>query len=349
MPVPPGTPVTRPQGALPAADSFSGKTITLLVNFSAGGPTDVFARLVARHFGKHVPGNPAVIVQNVPGAGGKIGANQLYVAGKNDGLTIGVFSSPFASQILQGEGAQYDAARFQWLGGVSEGDVVFVNSGVGVTQASELPGASTEIVVGGFTPDSGVDISERTILRLWGLRYRHVSGYPGAAEARNALLRNEINFFQVGLTDWFSSVAQLVREGSAVPIGQSGMLEKGGVVRDPRVPDIPTYQEIAVSLKGPEAQNTVPYRASVALLKIQNVLLRAVVLPPETDPVIVGTLRTALADTMADQELKAETRKSFGFELPFVAGVEAQRLAKEIVEDTDQETLDYLKDLSRQP
>ena len=331
-----------------ASDYFAGKRITLLVNFSAGGPTDVFARLVARHLGKHVPGNPTAIVQNVPGAGGKIGANQVYVAAKNDGLTIGVFSSPFANQIFQGDGVQYDSARFLWLGGVSEGDVAFVNSSAGVTRAEELPRATTEIVVGGFTPDSGADMSERTILDLWGVKYLYVSGYPGTAEARSALLRNEINFFQVSLSEWFSSVAPLVQEGSVVPIGQSGVLAQGEVLRDPRVPDIPTYEEIAVRLNGPEAKNSVPYRASVALLEIQDALLRAVVLPPGTDGAIVETLRTGLAETMADEEFKAETRKSFGFELPFVPGAEAQLLADHIVQGTDKDTLEYLQRLSRQ-
>jgi putative tricarboxylic transport membrane protein len=331
----------------PVPGYFAGKTLTVVVNFSAGGPTDIFARLLARHLGKHVPGNPVVVVQNVPGAGGKIGANQVYLAGKKDGLTIGVFSSPFANQILLGEGVQYDSARFVWLGGVSEGDVAFVNSSLGVIQANQLSGSRTEVVVGGFTPDSGVDISERTILSLWGVNYRYVSGYPGTAEARNALLRNEINFFQVSLTDWFSSVVQLVRDGSAIPIGQSGILQQGEVVRDPRLREIPTYEEIAVSLKGPEVKNTVQYRASVALLKIQDALLRAVVLPPGTDQAVVETLRQAVADTMADSDFQAESRKSFGFELTFVPGLEAQTLATEIMQPTDPDTLDNLRALAR--
>jgi tripartite-type tricarboxylate transporter receptor subunit TctC len=341
---PPSTPLAV---GTPVSGHFAGKTLTLVVNFSAGGPTDIFGRLLARHLGNHVPGNPTVIVQNVPGAGGKIGANQVYLAAKNDGLTIGIFTSPFANQILQGEGVQYDSAKFAWLGGVSEGDVTFVNSSLGVMQANELSGSTTEVVVGGFTPDSGVDISERTILSLWGVNYRYVSGYPGTAEARNALLRNEINFFQVSLTDWFSSVVQLVRDGSAMSIGQSGILEQGEVVRDPRLPDIPTYEEIAVSLKGPEVKNTVQYRASVALLKIQDALLRAVVVPPGTDQAVVETLRKALADTMADDDFQAEARKSFGFELTFIPGAEAQTLATEIMQGTDTDILDNLRTLAR--
>jgi len=286
-----------------------------------------------------------VIVQNVPGAGGTIGANQVYVAAKKDGMTIGVFTSPLANQIFQDEGAQYDSAKFLWLGGVSEGDVTFVNSNVGVTRPEELPTTQTEIVVGGFTPASGVELSERTILDLWDVNYRYVSGYPGTADARNAMLRNEINFFQVSLTDWFASV---VPEGGAVPIGQSGLLDHDEVLRDPRVPDIPTYEEVAVRLKGPEVKNTPAYRASVALLKIQDALLRAVVLPPGTDPAVVDSLRSALADTMADEEFKAETRKALGFELTFLSGAEAQALASAIVDGTDSETLNYLRTLSKQ-
>jgi tripartite-type tricarboxylate transporter receptor subunit TctC len=346
----PSAPSTAPTGlavGTPASEYFGGKTVTLVVNFSAGGPTDIFGRLLARHLGKHVPGNPTVVVQNVPGAGGKIGANQVYMAARKDGLTIGVFTSPFANQILQGEGVQYDSAKFLWLGGISEGDVAFANASLGVTQAKHLAGTASEVIVGGFTPDSGVDISERTILDLWDVKYRYVSGYAGNAEARNALVRNEINFFQVSLTDWFSSVTQLVDDGSVVPIGQSGVLEQGEVVRDPRLPSVPTYEEIAVELKGPAVINSVQYRASVALLKVQDALLRAIVLPPGTDEAVVATLRKALADTLADDDFNAETRKSFGFELTFVPGPEAQALATEIVDDTDRQTLDYLKALAR--
>ena len=346
-PVVPRSAPGSPAGTSLAPDYFAGKTLTLVVNFSAGGPTDLFGRLLVRHLAKHVPGTPTVIVQNVPGAGGKIGANQVYMAAKKDGLTIGVFTSPFANQILQGEGTQYDSARFLWLGGVSEGDVTFINSSLGVTRADELRTSRTEIVVGGLSPDSSEDISERTILNLWGINYKYVSGYAGNAEALNALMRDEVNFLQVSLMQWFSSVAPLVRDGSVVPIAQSGVLQQGEVVRDPRLPDLPTYEEIALSLDGPEVKNSVPYRASVAMLKLQDALLRAVVVPPATDQAVVDTLRQALADTMADEDFKAEARKSFGYELPFVPGAEAQTLARDIVEGTDQQTLDYLRALSR--
>jgi tripartite-type tricarboxylate transporter receptor subunit TctC len=343
----PGAALTRPAGTNLAPDYFAGKTITLVVNFSAGGATDLFGRLLARHLGKHVPGTPTVIVRDVPGAGGIIGANQVYAAAKKDGLTIGVFSSPFANQILQGEGVQYDSARFVWLGGVSEGDVTFVNSSLGLKQAQELRTSKTEIVVGGLSRDSGEDISERTILALWGVNYKYVSGYSGNAEALNAMMRDEVNFLQVSLMQWFSSVVPLVQDGSVVPIGQSGILQQDEVIRDPRLPDIPTYEEIALSLNGPEIKNSVPYRASVAMLKIQNALLRAIVVSPGTDQAVVDTLRQALADTMADEDFKAEARKSFGYELPFVPGADAQTLAADIAEGTDRQTLDYLRSLSR--
>src|SRR5215212_1870249 len=294
------------QDAAPAAaqavtrsDYFAGKTVTLLVNFSPGGPTDVFARLLARSLDQHTPGRPTIIVENKPGAGGMIGMNYVYNVSKKDGLTLGVFTPGFPGQILESDGVQYDEGEFANLGVTLESQASFARSELAVKSMQELPQASTEVVFGGLSPDSSKDLGMRAALNTLGVKYKYVTGYPGNADFRAAFQRGEINFAEESLTGWFTGVAPLVAQGQAVPMGQRGLLKDGKLVRDSRLPDVPTYEEIAVSLKGEAVKETVDYRALYALVGM-NLTSREVVYPPGTEPGIVEIMRQAVADTFQD-------------------------------------------------
>jgi tripartite-type tricarboxylate transporter receptor subunit TctC len=117
---------------------YKGKTIRFLVNFSAGGPTDVFGRLIARYFPKHVAGNPSVTVQNMAGAGGIIGANYVYEIAKPDGLTIGVFSGMYLPQILGGSGVRYDLNKMPIIAGAAETSIVYIRTDTEVKSPADL-------------------------------------------------------------------------------------------------------------------------------------------------------------------------------------------------------------------
>lgn len=333
--------------ALPA-DYFSRKTITAVVDFSAGGPTDVFARLIARHLGKHLAGSPNIVVQNMPGGGGNIARNHLYNTASKDGLSIGVFSGLFSQQIFGAPGVQYDAAKFNWLGGVPEASVAYVRGDIGVRKPEDLGRTSQEIVMGGFTPDNSKDLSQRVFLNMAGVKYKYVTGYPGNADARNALLRGEINFFSESLTGWVTGMKEYVQNGTVVAVGQTGILKQGQAVRDPNVSDIPTFQEVAVAIRGEAVRNSVEYRANMALLKIQTAMLRAIVLPPGVHQEAVEALRKAVVDTFADPEFQAEAERLNGFRLELIPGNESQQLAQEIIGSGDREALDYLQRLSKE-
>jgi tripartite-type tricarboxylate transporter receptor subunit TctC len=327
---------------------FTGKTLTVLVNFTAGGPTDIFARMVAQYLDRHIPGNPTVVVENKPGAGGVIGANYLYNVARKDGLTLGIFSSPFAAQVIQGEGVQYDSAEFQWVGGVSESQVTYARTSLGIKTPRDLLSPSQEMIVGGLSADSAKDLRMRTFLNLLGAKYRYVTGYPGQADVVLAFRRGEVNVGDDSLTSWITNVVPLVKEGEAAPIAQQGIVKNGRVVRDPRVADIPTYFEIVEQLKGDAATQTVDYRAMSALIELGSVL-RALVYPPGTDPVLVQVMRKAVADTFADPEFQAAAEKQLGFQFEFVPGVAAQTLAEKIIQGTneDPEPIDHLRQLAK--
>jgi tripartite-type tricarboxylate transporter receptor subunit TctC len=330
-------------------DYFAGKTVTALVNFSAGGPTDVFARLVAAHLEKYVPGRPKIIVDNKPGAGGAIGSNQLYNASRKDGLTVGMFSSPFAQQILAAEGVQYDSAGFLWLGGVSETSVSYMGANLGAKNARELTQTRGEIVAGGLSPDSSKDLTLRTYLNMFGLKHRYVTGYPGQADINLAFRRGEVNYAEESLTSWVTNGAQLVKEGQAYTTSQRGILRGRDAVRDPRVADVPTHLEVAVELKGEPVKQTVEYRAMTLIVQMSS-MLRAIVYPPGTSPEVVEAMRQAVASTFADPEFQAAAQQQLGFEFVFVPGAEAQEQAQLIINQAQQdaEALEYLTRLARE-
>jgi tripartite-type tricarboxylate transporter receptor subunit TctC len=347
----PSSPAAAKPAAKPAtrADYYAGKTVTVLVNYSAGGISDIFARMVARYLGNHIPDHPTVIVENKPGAGGAVGTNYLYNVARKDGLTLGAFSAFIARQVLDTEGTQYDAAQFHWLGGVSEPNFDVASQSLGITRAAELPRASGEVIVGGLAPDSPTDLHMRTFLNLLGVRYRYVTGYPGFPETRLAFQRGEISYRSDGLTGWYTWLAPVVRDGTVVPVAQLGMPRNGQVERDPRIAEIPTFHEVAQEVRGAEVRNTVEYRALSMLVQI-SALLRGVLAPPGTDAGLVALLREAVADTFADPEFRAEMERQVGYQVEFIPGPEAQAIAQRIIRESasDQEATEYLKRLTRE-
>jgi tripartite-type tricarboxylate transporter receptor subunit TctC len=344
----PAAPVA-PAAAKPASDYYAGKTLTMLVNFSAGGPTDIFARMVAPYLERHIPGRPRIVVENRGGAGGVVGANQVYNAPRKDGLTLGVFTSPFGSQLVASEGVQYDAAQLLWAGGTSETSISYVSSGTGIAGPRDILGGRQELVVGGLSPDSSSDLLMRSYLNTIGARYKYVTGYPGQADVVLAFRRGEVTYAQDNLTSWLAVVVPMVRDGQAVAVGQRGIVRGGQVVRDPRVPDIPTLLEMAVELKGEAVRPTVEYRA-VQLVSRMTALARGFVFPPGTSGELVETMRKAVAETFADPEFQAASEQQLGILFEFMVGAEAQELAQQIVGSTndDPEALEYLKRLARE-
>jgi tripartite-type tricarboxylate transporter receptor subunit TctC len=337
-----------PAAARPPADNyFAGKTLTILVNLSAGGPTDVFARMIAQYLARHVPGNPGIVVENKTGAGGTIGLNHLYAVSRKDGLTLGVVSAPFDNQLFSDQAIEYDASKFYWVGSVGESEVGFAHRDLGVKTPAELISTPNEVVLGGLKRESVKDLYDRTFLDLLGVKYRYVTGYPGNADARLAMQRGEINFYSESLTGWFTAMTPLAKDGTIYPLGQTGLIKGGQIVRDPRVGDIPTYPELAAELRGERIKNTVAYRAALPLAQSLS-MLRAILYPPGTPPEIGEVMRQAMAETFADPEFVATSEKQVGFAMELTPGAEAEVLARQIIDGADRETIEHLKGMARE-
>jgi tripartite-type tricarboxylate transporter receptor subunit TctC len=325
---------------------YKGKTVRFLVNFSAGGPTDVFGRLIARYFPKHVAGNPAVMVQNMAGAGGIIGANYVYEIAKPDGLTIGVFSGMYLPQILGGAGVRYDLNKMPIIAGAAETSIVYIRADTEVKGPADLLKPAKPIIVGGFTRENNKDLALRLAFDLLGVPYRYVTGYAGVAELRVAVQRGEINVTSESLTGFNTGGTLMVREGTVLPLYQEGLLgPEGGTVRDARS-DLPSFPEFFRKVKGSDPSG--PLAEAYKISGGSRTMLRFITVPPKTPSELLQVIRKAAADTFADPEFKAEAERMLQFQPLTFVGEEAERVNAAVFRAATGPTREIVKKMSQQ-
>ena len=176
----------------PADQFFARKTITISIGYTAGGSYDLYGRLIARHLGKHIPGNPTVVAQNMPGAGSLKAANYLFSAAPKDGAALGVIvESAALEQVLGNKAAQYDAARFTYVGRVATSNNIFMMWHTSKVQ-SIADAQKTEAILAGTGPGSIAETVPRLLNALIGTKFKLVSGFPASTEAMLAMERGEV-------------------------------------------------------------------------------------------------------------------------------------------------------------
>lgn len=329
------------------ATSFQGQTVKVIVPYTPGGAADIMMRQFQSIFAKHLPGSPTVIVENRPGAGGIVGEMWVYELAPKDGTVIGQFSTVFADVLFTPEQAPIDPTKLQWLGSVAETQVTFVRSDLGVHNARELMASGQKIQVGDNSPQSTRGIPPRLFLGLIGLDYNFVSGYGSSGDQRLALQRGELNMTQDTLSGYAASVVPMIRQGEVIPIAQTGQIRDGQVVRDPRVPDVPTYLEALVELKGEAVKNTIEYRA-IELMVYMNAISRGWVYPPGVPEETVAAVRDAIGRALDDPELRDTYKKSVGIDIVWMSGAETQAASDAIVQrfKNSPDVLNRLKELA---
>ncbi|MEK6600885.1 MAG: hypothetical protein AABZ09_03300, partial [Candidatus Binatota bacterium] len=174
---------------------YQGKTIRFVVGFAAGGGFDTYTRLIARHFGKHVPGNPSTLVENMTGAGSMIAANHIFNRSEPDGLTIGNFIGPLVlQQFLGNPGAKFDGRKFGWLGvPTPDSGVCALTKASGIKSVEDWFASKRPIKVGGTAPGSTTDDGPKLISTAIGLPIQVISGYKGTSQIRLAADGGEID------------------------------------------------------------------------------------------------------------------------------------------------------------
>jgi tripartite-type tricarboxylate transporter receptor subunit TctC len=275
------------------ADFFQGKTINILVGHSAGGGYDLYARVLARHLGRHIPGNPAVVPVNMPGAGGLRAANYIYAAAPKDGTVFGIFSRGMAIAPLLGA-AQFDGRRFTWIGSATTDVSVCITWNTSAIKSwNDL--TARQFVAGGEAAGSDPNIFALMYKNLLGARIKLVSGYPGTNDITLAMERGEVD----GLCGISWSTVKS-RHADWIASNKVNILVQAGAQVEPDIPNVPQAADL---VKDAEQMQI------LRLVLTTHVMARPFAAPPEIPPDRKDILRKAFDDTMNDPEFRAEADK----------------------------------------
>lgn len=301
-----------------AAPYYEGKAIRIVVGTAPGGGYDTYTRLVARHFGKHIPGNPIVIVDNMPGAGGLLSANHMYRVAKPDGLTIGHFvGGQFLQQLLGRPGIEFDARRFEYIGVPAQDNFVFtVAKSLGISTMEQWMSAKAPIKFGAIAPGDGTYDVPRVIEATLGVPIQIVTGYKGTAPIRLAFNSNEV----AGLSNsWQSLKSTWTKELENNEIVLLAQMTTKAHVDLPKVP-------LAVNF----AKNDEARKLIVAVAQSHGAAVRPYLLPPGTPKNLVEILRKGFMAAIRDPELLAEASRA-RLEINPASGEDLERNVKELM------------------
>jgi tripartite-type tricarboxylate transporter receptor subunit TctC len=315
------------------SDFYSGKSLNLVIGYAPGGGYDVYARTLARHMIKHVPGNPAIVVQNMPGAGSIKAANFLYAVAPKDGLTFGGFSrGAFLDPLLgRGEGTQYVAARFNWLGSISnEVGVCAFRSAAGIKSWADMQ--TKPYVIGATGTGADSDVFPTVLRRMFHVPMKVVAGYRSAADVVLAIRRSEVD----GRCGWsWSSLMTWNRD--MYEARQIDIVLQLAAEKLDELPNVPLITEVT---KDHEQQT------ALKLIVSRQTMARPYVLPPGVPPERVRALRAAFDATMKDPDFLADMKKQ-DLEVRPVSGFEADALLKEVYatpREVVKLAIDYMKE-----
>jgi len=313
------------------ANFYEGKTIRFIVGFSAGGGYDAYTRTIARHMGKHVPGNPVFVVDNMPGAGSLISANYSYKVAKPDGLTIGHFiGGLFLQQLLGKPGVEFDSLKFEYIGVPAQDNFILgVAKSTGITAPEKWITSKQVVKFGGVATGSGTDDFPNLLKATISLPIQMVSGYKGTADIRLAFNSGEI----AGLSNsWESTKSTWKKEletGDFVPVLQ--------VTNKPH-PELPKLP-LAVNL----ARTDDAKKLIQTVARVHGPSVLPYVVPPGTPKDRVQILRKAFMDTMKDPEFLAEAKKA-SLDINPDDGAELEQNVKDIFK-LDQSLIAKLKEI----
>jgi tripartite-type tricarboxylate transporter receptor subunit TctC len=277
---------------------YQGKTIRLIVGLSAGGGYDTYSRAIARHFSKHIPGNPSIVVENMAGAGSLIAANHVYKVAKPDGLVIGHFiGGLFLQQVLGKPGIEFDGRKFEYIGApAQDNQMVAVSKRTGITTAEQFMASKNIVKFGGVGAGSATDDITKVAKATLNLPIQLVSGYKGTAEVRLAFNSGEVD----GISNSWESFKSTWRK--ELDAGDVKIVFQAVAKTNPEIPNVRRVIDYAKS--------ELDRKVIQVGINEYNPTARPYVLPPGTPKDRVQILRKAFTETMKDPEFLADAEKS---------------------------------------
>jgi tripartite-type tricarboxylate transporter receptor subunit TctC len=297
------------------ADFYKSKTVDLYIGYSAGGGYDVYARALARHLGRFIPGNPTILAKNMPGAGSLVLANWLYNVAPKDGTAFGIIGRGTAFDPLLGSTkAQFDAGKFNWIGSMNdEVSVCVAWHTTGITTLAQVE--RKELTVGGSGPAADTDQFPKVLNATIGTKFKLVTGYPGGNDVDLAMERGEV----MGRCGWsWSSV--IATHKSWIDDKKINVLVQLSLSKHVDLPHVPLIMDFA---------RTEEQKQIFKLVFARQPMGRPFLAPPGLPAERVAVLRKAFMDTMKSGEFLAETEK-MQLEINPVSGEAVQKIVQEV-------------------
>lgn len=290
---------------------FAGKTVTIIVGYNPGGGYDLMARLVGRHLTRFLPGNPTVIVQNMPGANSITAANHVYNVAKPDGLTLGAFNrNLILGQLVNAPGIRFDMNKFAWVGSPSsETTVLTIRADLPYRTPADLVKADPAVIVGATGPGASTYDFPLLLKALAKFNVRIISGYPSSADIMLAVERKEVD----GRAGSYSSTKPFIDRGlvRAVVRGRASV---------PAIAQLPMDEDLV-----PDARS----KAVMRLRSTPEIIGRPFMAPPGTPEAYVRAYWDAFTKMSQDPEFVAEAERA-GFEISYTRGDEAQQIVRDV-------------------
>jgi tripartite-type tricarboxylate transporter receptor subunit TctC len=277
---------------------YKGKTIRLIVGLAPGGGYDLYSRVIARHIGKHIPGNPTIVVDNMTGAGSVIAGNHMYKAAKPDGLTIGhILGGLFLQQLLQNPAIEFDGRKFEYIGVPAQDHfLIGLSKATGITSFENWMASRKSVKLGGVTPGGATDDIPKVVAATLGLPIKVVTGYKGTGPIRLAFDSGEVD----GVCNAWESFKSTWR--TQIESGEVVIVLQGTVKAHPELPNVPVAFDF---LKTEEAR-----KLFQVVVRVHGPSTRPYFLPPGTPKERVQILRKAYMETMRDPEFLADAKKA---------------------------------------
>lgn len=296
-----------------AGMDFSGRTLEWVIPFAEGGGSDVWARFLAPFLGRHLPGQPSVIIRNVPGGGSITGTNDFYARARPDGMTfIGTSGSTQVPFLLGDRRVRFDYANMPPVFVSPTGGVCYLPARFNIAGAAQLGNLRGQELVYASQGATSLDVVPMLAFEALGLRVRHVFGMRGRGEGRLALERGEATIDYQTTSAYLRQVVPMVQAGNMVPLFSWGVLDaQGNPARDPTFPDIPHFAEAYEMMNGRKPQG-IAFDAYQAFSTAGFGAQKPVMLPPNTPANIVNTYKAAFVSMMTDPELLANKDAALG-------------------------------------
>lgn len=295
---------------------YKGKTLTFLINFTPGGPTDFEARLAARHIVKYIPGAPTIVPRNMPGGAGIIGLNWLGQVAPRDGTVMGFFTGAASKSTMGDPGIKVDITKLGFVASGPGTSVAYIRKDVapGINRPEDILKAK-DFWAGGLSPEADKDVRIRMQLDLLGIPYKYISGFRGSAEARLALQRGEVNMTAESMPTYRASIEpNIIKTGEGIALWYdpyddgktfSTPAEAAGIEAE-------TFPAFYKRVKGDYPKGEM-WDAFRVVNNVGTLFLRTLHLPPESPPEAMAALKDGLLKMQEDPEYKAEAMKAMQY------------------------------------